>query len=129
MNCPVCEKPVIALEVDQIEVDHCVKCGGVWLDAGELELLYEGVRARDEAMEALVPDPSVKEARRRCPICDKKMEKVRGGVQHDVIVDRCGKGHGVWLDKGELERVMGLDAVADDNRVRRLLVEIFGAER
>jgi len=129
MQCPVCEKPVVALELDMVEVDHCVACGGVWLDAGELELLFESASARDRAMAELTPDASVAEAPRRCPICLKKMEKTRGGERGDVIVDRCRKGHGVWLDRGELERVIGMDAAPEDNRVRRLLAEVFGGER
>ncbi len=41
MNCPVCKEPLIVLELEQIEVDYCTRCAGVWLDAGELELLLE----------------------------------------------------------------------------------------
>ena len=41
MNCPVCKNPMVVLELDQIEIDHCLHCGGIWLDAGELELLLE----------------------------------------------------------------------------------------
>ncbi len=39
MNCPVCKEPMIVLELDEVEIDHCISCGGIWLDAGELELL------------------------------------------------------------------------------------------
>lgn len=38
MNCPVCKDEVmIILELDEIEVDYCGFCKGVWLDEGELE--------------------------------------------------------------------------------------------
>lgn len=29
------------VEVDSVEVDKCPKCGGVWLDPGELDLLLK----------------------------------------------------------------------------------------
>ena len=40
MDCPVCSEPMIVLEYDRVEVDYCVSCQGLWLDAGELELLF-----------------------------------------------------------------------------------------
>ncbi len=33
--CPVCRTPMVAFEMDGVEVDRCVECGGTWLDAGE----------------------------------------------------------------------------------------------
>ena len=41
MKCPVCKEPTIVLELDEIEIDYCTSCGGIWLDAGELDLLIE----------------------------------------------------------------------------------------
>ena len=41
MNCPACKNAMITLELADVEIDHCVGCGGIWLDAGELELLME----------------------------------------------------------------------------------------
>ncbi|MCA9779193.1 MAG: zf-TFIIB domain-containing protein [Candidatus Eremiobacteraeota bacterium] len=29
------------VKVDEVEIDKCPKCGGVWLDPGELELLLK----------------------------------------------------------------------------------------
>ena len=41
MDCPVCKNAMIVLELDEVEVDYCADCRGVWLDSGELELLLE----------------------------------------------------------------------------------------
>ena len=38
MDCPNCSDPMVVLEIEQVELDHCLSCGGVWLDAGELEM-------------------------------------------------------------------------------------------
>ena len=32
---------MITLELEDVEIDHCLDCGGIWLDAGELELLLD----------------------------------------------------------------------------------------
>ncbi len=37
-------QPLEALELHGVEIDRCPKCGGVWLDPGELELLTSDKR-------------------------------------------------------------------------------------
>jgi Zn-finger nucleic acid-binding protein len=36
MDCPACKKAMITLELADVEIDHCISCGGIWLDNGEL---------------------------------------------------------------------------------------------
>ena len=37
-----CENQLMErVPIDQVEIDKCPKCGGVWLDPGELELLLK----------------------------------------------------------------------------------------
>ena len=37
-----CENQLMErVPIDQVEIDKCPKCGGVWLDPGELELLMK----------------------------------------------------------------------------------------
>ena len=37
MDCPRCTGKLHAETYDEVSVDRCDTCGGVWLDAGELE--------------------------------------------------------------------------------------------
>ena len=37
MNCPRCTGKLHAETYDEVNIDRCDTCGGVWLDAGELE--------------------------------------------------------------------------------------------
>jgi Zn-finger nucleic acid-binding protein len=41
-----------------------------------------------------------------CPTCTKLMNRTNFAQASGVILDVC-KQHGVWLDRGELQRVMG----------------------
>ncbi len=50
MNCPVCHDPMVVLEWDQAEVDHCLSCKGTWLDRGELELLLESNEEKNQIL-------------------------------------------------------------------------------
>jgi uncharacterized protein len=39
MRCPKCEGTLVEITHEDVQVDRCDKCHGVWLDAGELERL------------------------------------------------------------------------------------------
>ena len=39
MRCPRCDGTLTESKVDEVSIDTCEKCGGVWLDSGELEQL------------------------------------------------------------------------------------------
>lgn len=39
MSCPRCDGTLTETKVEDVSVDVCDKCGGVWLDSGELEQL------------------------------------------------------------------------------------------
>jgi Uncharacterized protein conserved in bacteria len=37
MHCPKCGMKLIEVDYKNLKIDRCSACGGVWLDAGELE--------------------------------------------------------------------------------------------
>ena len=39
MKCPKCGHDLIEREFHHVRVDECAKCGGMWLDKGELDML------------------------------------------------------------------------------------------
>lgn len=41
VKCPKCEGALIEIEHEGVNIDRCQACGGVWLDAGELEKLTQ----------------------------------------------------------------------------------------
>jgi len=120
VDCPICDNAMITLELDDVEIDYCLECGGIWLDSGELEMLL-GDRDKAEALIASFQvDADSAEKRRKCPICDKKMSKiVVGKSKPRLLIDKCRKGHGLWFDKGELQDIFDraqLDAALIRNR-------------
>jgi Zn-finger nucleic acid-binding protein len=116
---------MIVLELDEVEIDHCTSCGGIWLDAGELELLLGDPAHRDHFLSSFEADKVAEEKSRRCPICRKKMEKVSAGANGKVRIDRCRKNDGIWLDEGELEEILQMGSLGKDDRVLALLKEMF----
>lgn len=62
--CVACDRPMYFDTVDGIELDHCVDCLGVWLDAGELDRLASRkmsvvARARAPKLDAVLRDVAI----------------------------------------------------------------------
>lgn len=58
MRCPVCLDAELVPHIrDGIEVDHCQRCRGMWLDRGELEKLLDLVEARSPEARITSPEP------------------------------------------------------------------------
>jgi len=116
---------MIALEVDQVEIDYCIECGGIWLDAGELEILLEEPEKVEKVLRNAIPVPKTSDSFRKCPICLKKMEEIELGVESKIYIDRCKSGHGLWFDRGELEEVIKIIDHDESSKVAELLKDIF----
>jgi len=41
MLCPVCRVNLVMAERQNVEIDYCPQCRGVWLDRGELDKIIE----------------------------------------------------------------------------------------
>jgi len=88
-----------------------------------LEVLYDDRKAADDLMASLKPDAGNREKKVRCPICNRRMEKVL--VQDKVVIDRCINGHGLWFDEGELLQVLEMEPGEGERKVSKLLKEMF----
>ena len=119
---------MIVIELQNVEIDHCFRCKGIWLDAGELELLLGGERQSKDLIAQFKSDTNNQEKKVKCPICQKKMEKISVGKETKILIDRCLKGHGLWFDEGELEAMIEEGSLGNDNQVLDLLREMFKEE-
>ena len=115
MRCPRCHEPVVIIEHDEIELDHCLECRGIWFDGEELELLFDTAKVDIRAeLQAVMSQPqltdeeveAVDEQWLDCPRCDDRMHKIRFGSDVEVNIDRCDSGDGLWFDRGELHQLM-----------------------
>jgi Zn-finger nucleic acid-binding protein len=132
LNCPVCSYPLIILELNQIEIDYCTSCHGIWLDEGELELLLQDSDAKKKFLDSFDVDKSSNEKSVKCPVCSKKMDKVLCGDQVKVTLDKCSRQHGLWFNEGELQAVVEIGSLdlperqaGKQDKVVILLKEMF----
>ena len=107
----VCVKCTSVLDksmIADVEVDLCPKCGGLWLDKGEITKLAAMADPElGDLRSALVgtagPPPVPSETKQNCPACPGTLKEVVLGPVH---VDYCGKCHGIFLDRGELDEAV-----------------------
>lgn len=119
MKCPSCKSVMVTLELNDVEIDHCFRCGGIWLDAGELESLLHN---HDKSIE-LIKSIETK-SRMKCPICGRKMDKVLWKEGTAISLDKCCYNDGIWFDNGELMMILESDSDSD-SRVVSILKDVF----
>lgn len=97
--------------LDEVEVDTCATCGGLWLDEGELrEMLTNAPVAPPTPARARAPRSL--ESAVSCPRCSAPMTRFQYGRASGVTLDKCA-GDGIWFDAGGLDRVREFAASKD----------------
>jgi len=130
MDCPVCKNAMITLQLEEVEIDFCGDCGGIWLDSGELELLLGDSQQAERLLNSFKIDTSSAEKTRKCPICLKKMQKIIvGPATPPLVIDKCRRGDGLWFDKGELQDILEKAQLDEDSKIQKLLADIFDSKR
>jgi Zn-finger nucleic acid-binding protein len=121
MKCPHCYELLFTVEYEGFEIDTCIECAGIWLDSGELEYLL-GMETGNEYIKSL-KDASSLEKSKRCPICLKIMKTMTTDGR-GIVLDQCME-HGLWFDKGELEKILAESTGERVDSLGRMLKEMF----
>ncbi len=88
MQCPVCAETQLLMTTRQdIEIDYCPKCRGVWLDRGELDKIIE----RSQREETVAQASPVQTAQSVTPT---NRDDYRGDHGHGGGHHRSGHGSG-----------------------------------
>jgi Zn-finger nucleic acid-binding protein len=98
-----------------VAIDMCPGCGGVWLEDGRLKELIDASRGG-------LPPRSVENVTRfrpsyhlsadeknrivKCPWCIGVLRPVNYTTSSGVAIYRCRNDHGVWVPRGNLERLL-----------------------
>lgn len=127
MKCPKCNKTLIIVERNKIQVDFCMFCKGIWFDNSELEMLSEAF----PEIKFTPPDigylntANTQEEKRKCPRCNNTMDKVIMNKKPPIL-DICPNGHGYWFDACELQEYIKNNSNKTDNPTVSFLGEILG---
>ncbi|MCC6285697.1 MAG: zf-TFIIB domain-containing protein [Phycisphaerales bacterium] len=108
VQCPKCHIEMVRLDAQGTFIDRCDKCGGVWLDAGELAILLKFSGDKKELV-SLIDVGAATETHTRhavgtvlCPRDHSPMATVADKKQHHIEFEMCMTCCGVFFDAGEL---------------------------
>lgn len=108
-NCPVCEVPLQSGRVKtRTPVVGCRQCHGFLVEHEELGWLIQCERKAYVGSEVMPQRPDVSELSRRiaCPACLGPMEAYFYAGPGNSFIDGCYPCGLVWLDAGELQRIV-----------------------
>lgn len=106
MKCPKCETESLgAIVIEDVTVERCSSCRGIWFDAHELsELLAEDAR-QVAALRHGSENERADDKRGKCPRDASALLRVYSSIERSVVLDACADCHGIWLDGGEFEKL------------------------
>ena len=121
MRCVKCDGKLVTVRIEDVDVDQCDRCAGIWFDAHELERVLR--RPHIEPLLGRAPaEPGARgdDGRRgHCPRCKGEGYLVRVASERAPIhVDTCAICGGKWLDGGEID-VLKRRTIGD--KLRRVL--------
>lgn len=115
VNCPTCHQSFDQETYEGVTIDVCSKCKGVWLDRSEVDQILKNRKNGFKSSEVVSVNrlcgstgvAKEEESRQlNCPKCtNSPMKTFNYNYSSGIIVDRCSKGCGVWLDADELEKI------------------------
>jgi Zn-finger nucleic acid-binding protein len=113
--CPKCDVALLILRFHGTELDYCDQCRGLWLDAGEIQeiLARTGTGPHDPVLAFLEEGGRIPQGRPcLCPRCDQPMAQITvpSSAIEMLTLERCLRGHGLWFDADELQRLLSLFA-------------------
>jgi Zn-finger nucleic acid-binding protein len=110
-TCPRCQQELRAAEVASVKVEECPACKGLWFEDQELRLTKDRTDADLAWLDFDIwkhPERFQRHPRAvPCPSC--RPDRGMVGVQYGstgVTIDCCENCHGMWLDRGELDRIV-----------------------
>lgn len=101
MKCPNCDGQLKEENYENMLINRCDKCSGIWLEYPELEQIEDKVWSDEELKGTLEFNPVTSTL--HCPECNTLMVKFNYRYS-DLILDTCPKMHGFWLANQDEEK-------------------------
>lgn len=103
MNCPKCAFIMRKVTYENIEVDRCPNCHGLWLDQFEKEELkaLRGSESIDVGEPEQGAQYNVQADQVDCPVCHTLMTRMVDAKQSHIWYESCPVCYGVFFDAGE----------------------------
>ncbi len=109
IHCPQCNISLNLVTVDDYYRGfHCRNCRGLMFNRTRFREVVDSRRSRDKTPPAPVSlfNPTELERQSECPICLQKMETFQYNGPGNIVIDTCHQDDLIWLDYGELTKVV-----------------------
>ena len=104
MDCPKCDSKMEIVSINEIKVDRCISCKGIWFDAHELS---DAKKIKDSGSVDIGDSKVGKEQNQNdqinCPKCDTKMIRMVDAQQSHIWFEHCVTCSGNYFDAGEFK--------------------------
>lgn len=110
MKCPISKIDELqAIHMGSINIDSCTECKGFWFDYDELrkvkDLKVSHANWLDVDLWTDKTQISGIKSEKNCPKCANDLYKISYG-DSDIEIDICRSCRGIWLDRGEFEKIL-----------------------
>ena len=104
ISCPKCGKPMAQVLEAGVTVDRCRACGGIWLDALEMEkvLVVKGAAKRIDTPAPVIESKSGQKGATLCPRDKSMLIRMTDHNQPHIRYESCKVCGGGFRDSGEL---------------------------
>jgi Zn-finger nucleic acid-binding protein len=111
------------VQLDEVQIDRCKKCGGLWFD--EFELADLQAKEGSEKVDTGHANKSTQRSQLRlnCPKCTAPMLRMVDAHQPHIWYETCDVCGGSFLDAGEFKNMVQPNLV---DRIKDLLIELKG---
>ena len=108
-KCPGCRSEFRRVDIGGTPILECATCDGVWVDAEVFERVCAERESQAAVLQQFPARPRAKAIEavryRPCVRCAKMMNRVNFGKLSGAVIDVC-RGHGTFLDAGELHQIV-----------------------
>jgi Zn-finger nucleic acid-binding protein len=130
--CPACRGPMHWVAVGDLDLLECQQCDGTWIEAAAFEQLCANRASQAAVLQQPAGRPAAPASAppryRPCLRCGKLMNRMNFGRMSGALIDVC-RGHGTFLDRGELHQVVRFIQDGGLDRARRAEVEELKEEQ
>lgn len=107
MDCPRCNVEMESLEGEDVSLQRCPECGGIFIDAADINRVL--VHNTVPVLDRLGGKANLEEVAAMCPDCGVDMTVVEGG--DDRRYETCESCGGIWLELPEEPETEDLPAI------------------
>jgi Zn-finger nucleic acid-binding protein len=108
LKCPMCCTSLATAVVNDARILACPKCHGNLIPQSQLQSIIKAASPVDSDLARFNRPPDMTELKRKlaCPACQRTMETYAYGGGGAVIIQGCGACQVIWLDFGELAKII-----------------------